>query len=921
MLIFFLASAWALPHPVVVPSASVQRPDDFDAALEAASGALPPTSSDPLLLVEGADGVLIPAERLLPPALPVPDKEPPAGSRGTLGPPVDHPGASSGFLSGKAIYGSQCHGWIWYDSLDRFSTQRGNVHDTVEDIHNPEGMNQYLFRYLENAGAAVFSARERDHNPNMAIADNDGEGYSESGEGFTDGPAGFQDNGVWDYGDDPFGAGTTRQFPSDGGAVASWVPSVPDDGQYAIYVSWDSDAGNASAAHYRIIHNGGTIDRWFDQRVHGSTWQYVETLFLPKGIGGLEVQLVGDSEEAGTSLSADAVRIGGGMGDVQRHGGTTGRSRHDEGAILYNQFNGAPPSVYDPWGDGDGSDPSTRSRWAAWEHPTGEDALYLSWHSNAFDGTARGTVTYIYEGDSGPAVTGSYELASHIQDELLSSILGLWADDWYDRGIGRAAFSEVSPYHNDEMPAALVELAFHDNEEDAGYLKEPAFRRDMSRAMYRGIVQYFAERDGQTPEYLPEPPDHLSIRHNSAGELAVSWAPGPTDAPFGDPATSYRVYTSSDGRSWNNGADTTDTQMVLEAAAGDMVFVRVSAVNAGGESFPTETIGARLSPDGWAPVLLVSAFDRLQASNLVWESIGGSLGDVVRMPLERVNPFDASVASGISVTEAGWFFDSVSDEQLESVDLEDYSLVIWVAGEESTADETFDADQQVQIRAFVEGGGAVWASGAEIGWDLDYRGDADDIAFANEVLGIGMDADDSNTSDVDGLGVLAGLLLDFGEDNGAPYPVEYPDVLSSEHDVIAAYASGETAAVLGERVAVFGFPFECIGDATVRNEVATRLLPLLVPDYTPPDLDETPADDGGGDDSGEPEEPDSGTLPDGGDPPEDDQAPPLEDESVSLDEEADTPKDKGCRCSSVVSASGSMAWVLAAMLFGVRRRG
>ena len=33
------------------------------------------------------------------------------------------------------------------------------------------------------------------------------------------------------------------------------------------------------------------------------------------------------------------------------------------------------------------------------------------------------------------------------------------------------------------MPSILVEMAFHNNEIDAGYLKEPLFRKDASRVM------------------------------------------------------------------------------------------------------------------------------------------------------------------------------------------------------------------------------------------------------------------------------------------------------------------------------------------------------------------------------------------------------------------------------------------------------
>jgi hypothetical protein len=909
VLLLLISWAWASPTWVSVPEDVARDWDAFDVALEAAAGANPIGVAGPVLVTQRADGTWIEAESLLPEIPPVPDKEPWATSAiGPGGPPVDAPGASTGSLSGKAIYGSQCHGWIWYDSLGRFSTQRGNVHDTVEDFHNPEGMNQYLFRYLENAGAAVFSAKERDHNPNMAIADNDAEGYSESGSGFEDGPAGFADMGTYDYGDNPFDAGSTRRFPADGGASASWIPEVPADGLYALYVSWDSDPDNTSTAHYRITHSGGVIDRWYDQRVHGSTWQYVDTLWLTAGVDGLTVELVADSDEAGTYLSADAVRIGGGMGDVQRHGGTSGRPRHAEGAILYNQFNGAPTSVYDPWEDGNGSDPSTRSRWAKWEHPSGEDAIYLSWHSNAFDGTARGTITYMYEG-SLTAVDGSLELAEAVQSEMIDAIGTLWADEWYDRGIGRASFSEVNPSHNDEMPAALVELAFHDNAEDAAYLKEPAFRDDMSRAMYRAIVRYFAERDGDTPRFLPEPPTDLSIVHNGLGVLVARWEPGVSGTPFGDAATGYRVYRSADGKSWDNGTSATDPEAILLSDPGETVFVRVTATNDGGESFPTETLGARRSPDGWAPILVVSAFDRLEASNLVWDEIGGSLGTVVRMPLDRINGFDTTVPAATGVSAAGWYFDSVSDEQLSTIALEDYMLVLWVAGEESTADETFDSAQQAQIRQFVEAGGALWASGAEIGWDLDYRGDASDRAFAEEVLGIAMADDDAGTTDADGLGILAGLLLDFGEEDGAPYPVEYPDVLASDHEVIVSYPDGATAGVLGERVAVFGFPFECIGDASTRDEVMARLLPALVPDYTPPDPDAETSDTGDVD-----ERDDTG-------------APEVDDGSGDDRVGADSPKtadgaskDKGCGCATGTRPPGREIMLLVVGLLGVRRR-
>ena len=837
-LLALLLAGWspaAAGAPVFAVEVPAQLdPDAHDWLLETARDAegRPPTHG------RGPDGVLRPLVDYLPPVPPVPDKEPHAAG---AAPPLDHPGAADGFLSGRAVYLSQCHGFIWFNSLGGFSTQRGNLFDTVEDFHNPEGLNQYLAPYLENAGARVFTARERDWTARMAIADNDGEGYSESGGGFEPGLSGFREGGPWAYGQDPFDAGTTRRFPAGGGGVAAWVPEIAEDGWYGVYVTWDADGDHARDAHYRITHPGGVIDRVYDQTAHGSTWQYVERLWLPAGVGGLTVELIGDSSDGERWLSADAVRVGGGSGDVTRNGEGTGRPRWEEGAILYTQWNGAPTSVYDPYTDGDGSDPSSRARWADWEHPSGEDAVYLSWHSNAGEGT--GTVTYTYESGGTLGVDGSVDLADRVQDEIVNAFRALWDSEWSDRGLASAGFSEVNPSHNDEMPAILVELAFHDLEWDAELLKEPGFRRDASRAMYRGVVRYFADRDGVAPVFLPEPPVDLSLTHEG-GVPTLRWSPGPAGDPFGDAAESWMVYTSPDGKSWDNGFSVSGTEVPLELAPGEAAFVRVAGVNAGGLSFPSEVLGARASGDGRAPVLIVDAFDRLQASTLLWEDYGGAIGSVRRMDLDRMNRFDAVVPHGLAVHGVGWPFDSIADQVLSDVDLSAYEVVIWAAGEESTADETFSDAQQAALRAYVDGGGALIASGAEILWDLDSSGDADDRAFAAEVLGASMASDDAGTEAVDGAGLLAGLRLDFGDAESGRYPVEYPDALDSDREVIATYAGGAVAGVLGDRVALFGFPLDCVGSAVDLTAALAALLPALAPDYTPPE-------DGGGDGGGD----------------------------------------------------------------------
>ncbi len=899
-MMLWLAYAYAA-DPTLVPirldvDASSLSSTDVDDLIEQTSGLVGPTERA-VPMVRDASGAWTPVHTLLPAPPPVPDKEPWA-ARTPISMPADFPGETSGWLDGREVYLSQCHGWIWFDSLGRFSTQRGILWDTVEDIHNPEGLDQYLSRYLENAGAAVFTVKERDLNPNRAVADNDGEGYSESGSGFAQGAAGYIDEGPWSYGENPFGTGTTRTFPANGGAVATWMPEVPEDGRYAVYVAWDSDAKNATDAHYRITHPGGVIDRRFDQTVHGSTWQYVDTLWLTAGLS-LTIELVGDSAQAGKLLSADAVRIGGGVGDIVRNGETTGRPRWEEGGILGSQDNGAPTSVYDPYSERDGSDPSSRSRWAAWEHPSGKDALYLSWHSNAATGTARGTVTYSYDSGctSGAAVAGSADLSRSVQDAMIDSITTFWDPDWFDRGTKTECFSEVNPANNPEMPAALVELAFHDNEEDAWYLVQPRFRDDMSRAMYHGIVRYFADRDGLEPVFLPEPPEAVAVTHADGG-LVVSWAAGPAGEPFGDVAQDYLVQTSKDGLAWDNGRPATGTSLALDVPKGSAVYVRVVARNDGGVSFPSEVVGARRSADGEVPILLVTAFDRLDSGLLSYDDLPG-VGTSYKMTLENVNPQDVAAVHGRAIDALGWPFDSVSDEAFADIDVSRYKLVVWMAGEESTSDESFSSAQQLKLRGFVDDGGALWASGAEILWDLDYKGNAADKAFAAEVLGATMASDAADTYTADGADVLSGLRVRFGVDDGAPYPVEWADVLATSRTPILTYSSGGVAAALGDRVALFGFPFETIGDPSVRDQVVERLLPALLPGYTP------------------------GTEPDDTDVPDDTDAPV--DSGNAADPDATGPwsrvalGDLGCGCATGGTSLAPLAPLLAALLLRRRR--
>ena len=76
-------------------------------------------------------------------------------------------------------------------------------------------------------------------------------------------------------------------------------------------------------------------------------------------------------------------------------------------------------------------------------------------------------------------------------------------------------------------------------------------------------------------------------------------------------------------------------------------------------SFPSETTAAYAPNAQLPPVLLVSAFDRLQRSSLFWADVG-PVGTVLRMNLRQMNSFDTIVSYAHSLRGLGYPFVTVA---------------------------------------------------------------------------------------------------------------------------------------------------------------------------------------------------------------------------------------------------------------------
>ncbi|MEA3341638.1 MAG: N-acetylmuramoyl-L-alanine amidase, partial [Chloroflexota bacterium] len=503
-------------------------------------------------------------------------------------PPAPGQGQPPGALSGKTVYVSAGHGWQWNDYVNKWRTQRPVYQGFIEDHNNAEAVNQYLLQYLWNAGAMVWPVRERDLNEAEIIVDNDNPGSS----------AGYSETGAWTtVGGTGYDGSDYRQADTITGgtpATAVWTATLPSDGEYAVYVWYrPGPTDRAPDARYTIHHAGGETMVVVDQRYHGITWRHIGDY----GFRGGEVATItlsNLSSQAGKLVVADAVRFGGGVFDDLTGIGTDAPYPPDKpwwevATFYYTQKMGMSEPPY--------GDVTARPIYARWEHAgSGDDAVYVSWHTNGYNGSARGTETYAHSGESLPRTEGSITLCHTIHAEIVHDIRAGWDPFWTDRGEKTRNLGELrllwDENESTRIPGALTEIAFHDNPDDADALKEPAFQLLAARAVYQGIVKYFEEKDGESLTLLPEPPTHLAVQNAGGGQVRVSWQPPPTDTIdlVGDPAAGYRVYTSTNGLGWSNGVSVTGSSAytITGLTENQLIFIRASATNEGGESFPTE---------------------------------------------------------------------------------------------------------------------------------------------------------------------------------------------------------------------------------------------------------------------------------------------------------------------------------------------
>ncbi len=707
----------------------------------------------------------------------------------------------SGTLSGKRIVISAGHGY-YYNESQGWITQRDDINGLIEDMLTADICNNWVIPYLEHSGAHIISVRERDFSTEEYIMDNSSpQGYTETGN-FVDGnsPGGYADNYRV--------AETDTQNAS---SIAEYIINLPTSSFFRVSLWWVPGTNRSEDTPFLVNHSGGESLFIINQRSGTPSWFYLPAFyFAEKAI----FKMSNLSTTGGNYIIADAVRLGGGMGSIARGGNTSGKPRWQEAARYFIQYAGAPSSIYDALTTDNNDDVVARPRYADWIKAD----LYVSVHTNAFNNTSTGTETYYYNGEIYP---GSNELAALIQSQIVADIRTEYDPNWTDRGVKSANFGELRECTT--MPSALTELAFHDGitgVKDNEYLHDTKFKKLTGRAVYRAIAKYF---NGTKP-FIPEPPQEIYAESPIVGVLRVSW-----EAVEG--ATGYRVYLSKDGYGFDNGTAINNNLYEYRCLEPGLIFVKVTATNEGGESLDSQILAVTIQDiRGWEPILIVNAFDRLDSS--------------VQIDMNRGNWI---IPHAKSLYANGYFFESATNEAfLRQVDPTRYSMIDWISGLESTKDETFNKEEQRKIIDFLLKGGSLFLSGAEIAWDLDYKGDADDKKFFNDWIRASYSADsaDLNKSIPAGESIFTGINeIIFDDGTHKTYPVKYPDVVNTVNNSKAELLYDQNKGIAATsyagsyKIIYFGFPFETIYQESTQNEVMKRIAEFLAGDIPKSDRD------------------------------------------------------------------------------------
>jgi len=436
----------------------------------------------------------------------------------------------------------------------------------------------------------------------------------------------------------------------------------------------------------------------------------------------------------------------------------------------------------------------------------------------------------------------------------------------------------------------LLELFSHQNFIDMRFGQEPMFRFHVSRSIYKGMLKFLHMQYGIPYIVQPLPVDHFQTGIFQDESIVLQWKNVSDPLEPTAEAESYIVYTRINGGGFDNGTPVENPHFILDDIQPDTIYsFKVTAINGGGESFPSEVLSACLSSDSKGSIAIVSAFDRTSGPawfndehhagfmNMVDQGVpygmdlhtvgdqfdyrkdspwldddspghGASYADLEAKVIPG-NSFDFSYVHGLSIRKAGYSFVSLSDESLvnDSLELDSYDLVDYLAGEERTTYlpkndsvchyEVWPEAMLNALENYLLGGGRLLVTGAHIASDM-HEQELDERV--GKLLKFKW-----RTSNASRLGQFYSMDPEFAQMDQefrfnttidpVLYTVEGADALEpvdSTAITLMRYSENNMSAGVAFRgnygVVSLGFPFETIVDQEMRDLVMKQTLNYLL---------------------------------------------------------------------------------------------
>lgn len=322
--------------------------------------------------------------------------------------------------------------------------------------------------------------------------------------------------------------------------------------------------------------------------------------------------------------------------------------------------------------------------------------------------------------------------------------------------------------------------------------------------------------NNMTNDYSKQQPELVSCIVEPNGKTKLSWTCDTTNLK------GYRLYSSTDGGNWVIvlNENSLQTNSVIVNRNSNFTFYRVASVLNNSPAFSESPwsnvlgVGEFLSSK---KILVVDGFSRKNGS---WQ---GNQHDFVMRYGKAIQPFSLD-------------FESVQRNLVKNnlINLNDYETVIWISGDESTADETFGTSEQTKVKNFLDNGGKFFVSGSEIGWDLYEKGSSSDKTFYNQYFKAAYIADNAGSNYATGVNqsIFSGFNFNFGQTYYEDYPDEISTFGGSELCMKYGNNKGAGIAFTGKfgssnnvgKIIYLAFPLETTANDSAFNGVITNSL-------------------------------------------------------------------------------------------------